>query len=74
MKVWVLHMESYGEVSIHAESTDVAKIPYIEEDLSYVSGKERDDFLASVERVRTAGSGTASIEERFFIELVEVAK
>lgn len=77
MKVWLLHMESYGEVDVFSEGTDVLEIPFVKQELSYLDGDEdyeaeRDDFIASVENAKRRGRGEASIEERFRVELREV--
>lgn len=71
MKVWVL-TDHYEETSTFAEDTDVLEIPYVKDELSYLDGgyeEERDEFIADIDRIRTRGRGTASIEERFSIEL-----
>lgn len=76
MKVWLLHMDSYGEVDVFSEDTDVLEIPFVKEELSYLDGAyedERDDFIAEIERIKKRGSGDAAIEARFVIELTEVS-
>ena len=75
MKVWLLHMESYGEVDVFSEDTDVLEIPFVKTELESLDGgyeDERDDFIADVDRARNRGTGRATIEERFTIELTEV--
>jgi hypothetical protein len=68
-------MYSYGEVDVYAEDTDVLEIPYVKEELGYLSDgyeDEKDEFLRDVERAKTRGTGEATIEERLSLELVEV--
>jgi hypothetical protein len=75
MRIWLLHMESYGDVAPYAEDTNILEIPFVKTELGYLDGAyedERDQFIKSVERARERGSGEAGIEERFWVELVEV--
>lgn len=75
MKVWILNHESYGDVSVYAEDTDVLKISLVEDELFHLIGEyadERAEFIEDVERARQRGFGSASIEERFTITLEEV--
>lgn len=78
MKVWLLHMESYGDVSVHAEHADVTAIPFVKGELNYLNEGGDDfmdeyyEFISDVKRVKARGRGEAGIEERFRLELVEV--
>lgn len=75
MKVWVLTHDSYGEVSVYAEDTDIFKIKLIEDELSYLVGaydEELEEFKADIDRAKTRGYGSATIEERFTITLEAV--
>jgi hypothetical protein len=75
MKVWVLKYLEYGSISVFAENTDILEVDAVKDELSYLEGgyeDERDDFIASVSNARKRGYGSAEIEERLSVELVEV--
>lgn len=75
MKVWLVSYDSYGEVDVYSEDTDITKIPGVETELSYLDGAyedERESFLSDFARAKARGAGSCSIEERLSCELVEV--
>lgn len=76
MKVWLIHQESYGEVSVYSEDTDIMNTATVVSELEYLVGgyqEEADEFAADISRMKNTGRGTASIEERIRVELVEVS-
>lgn len=75
MNVWLVHLESYGEVQVWSEDTDITETPSVKTELGYLEGgyeDERAGFIDDVKRAVAHGSGEASIEERLWVELVEV--
>ena len=76
MKVWLLHHESYGEVSVFSENTDMLEVPSVKRELDYLVEAEYDeehgDFVNDYESAKRRGNGEATIEERIRLELVRV--
>lgn len=78
MKVWLLHMESYGDVDVYSELYAVEEIPFVKQELEYLNAvegeyeEERVRFFDDLRAARRRGRGEAGIEERFSLELVEV--
>ena len=74
MNVWVL-TDHYDEVRVFSEDTDLTEVPYIKQELSYLTEayeEERERFLSDIKRAKRRGYGSAALEERFRLELVEV--
>lgn len=76
MKVWLLHHESYGDVSVFSEETDMLEVPTVKRELEYLTGdvyeEEYNNFVSDYQSAKATGSGGAYIEERIRIELVRV--
>lgn len=77
MKVWTMYHHSYGEIHVLSEGSDLLKYRPISAELEALEGdeyleEERTEFIHDIDRIRARGYGTASIEERFDLELVEV--
>ena len=75
MKVWILHHLDYGDISVWSEDTNPLNIPLVKDELEYVDearGEEGEDFRNSIANAIRRGHGSATIEERFEIELTEV--
>jgi len=75
MKVWQVEDEDHGETYIYSEDTDILEVPFVKTELSYLVGgydDEREEFIASIENAKKRGRGSAHIEERLHVELVEV--
>ena len=75
MRVWVLEDFEHGETDIYPEGTDVLEIPFVKDELSYLVGgyeDERREFILDVVKAIEKGQGSATIEERFTIELKEM--
>ena len=75
MKVWILEDFSHGETDVYPEDTDVLSIPFVTTELSYLVGGYDDElaeFKADLARAKERGRGSATIEERFTIELKEL--
>lgn len=75
MKVWVIHHIDYDEIDIAAFETNVAEVPMVKHELELLTGSyadEKNEFLASIERMRNGGRENAYIEERLNVSLQEV--
>lgn len=77
MKVWTMYHHSYGEIHVLSEDSDLLKYRPIASELEMLEGdeyleEERAEFIYDLDRIKARGYGTASIEERFDVELVEV--
>jgi hypothetical protein len=73
MKVWMLNAD--GEYSVYSGDTNMLDIPYVRNELSYLTGSyeaERIEFMTDYAAANRKGHGAAHIEERFCIELMEV--
>lgn len=74
-KVWVINDEKHGGTTTYAGDKDPLEIPFVKEELSYLTGgyeDEREEFIADIERAKMRGHGSAHIEERFSIELQDL--
>lgn len=75
MKVWVLEDFVGGGISVYSEDTVITDIPFVATELGYLEGgydDEREDFMDDLRRAVDRGRGSATIEERLSVALVEV--
>lgn len=75
MKVWKVTDHTSGEAAVYAEDTNILDIPVVSIELSYLSGgyeDERDEFISDIANARIQGRGSAYIEERLNVELVDI--
>lgn len=75
MKVWLFKHQSYGEVAVFSEDTNMLEVERVKRELDYYRTGYPDEiefFVDCYNRAVKRGYGEAEIEERFTITLVEV--
>lgn len=75
MQVWLVKNVDVDEVEVFAEDVDILELPEVVEELGYLEGAyddEREQFIHDIKRAKQRGGGSAEIEERLLVELVDV--
>lgn len=75
-KVWLVEYLEYGDVSVYSDDCDPTDIQSVKTELEYLDNDsyrdEHDAFLDDLDRVIRRDGGSAEIEERIRVSLVEV--